>query len=169
MGCITKLLESGQKHVRAEPTSPYVDGGGLYKGYEYLIVLVPMGHRCGYIAISEEHILYKEEGYYGAIGELEMHGGCTFYDKQFTRFCCSDKWIGFDCAHCADIPDLEATKRVFPDLDRGIESRVKMYSDLCFASSSVKTKEFVEDQCKSIIDQLVAKYPLGKEYHGKGI
>ncbi len=170
MGCITELLQSGKEFVNSGASSAYVDGGGLYNGYEYLVVLTPMGHRCGYVAIPESHPLHKEDNYDGAVGYLDMHGGCTFYDKQFTDSDCTDKWIGFDCAHCGDKVDLEALqKRNSPHLDR-VQKVIKIQKDYCkdfllkFPSfidmehEVIRTKEFVENQCKSIIDQLNARY-----------
>lgn len=158
MGCITALLESGAKYVNKVQCAA-VEGGGVHKGYEYLIVLTPMGHRCGYVAINDNHALYKEESYDSKkISELKMHWGCTFYGKQFTDSACNDKWIGFDCAHSGDRPDTQATKESFPGLHEkrleGLKIQDEMYLHPCFVDHTIKTKEYVEEQCKSIIDQL---------------
>jgi len=83
MGSITKLLESGQEFTNSKKFAA-VEGGGVYKGYEYLVTLTSMGIRCGYVAISKKHPLYAKE--MGAVEELEVHGGVTFYDTHNDRF-----------------------------------------------------------------------------------
>lgn len=163
MGCITKLLESGQKFVNGHYHAA-IEGGGLYNGYEYLMTLTNRGRRCGYVAISKKHPLYKEKHCHAKkILKLEMHGGCTFYEEQMTESDCSDKWIGFDCSHFADRPDFEAAKLAFIDFPEhleGLEYLQELASSypLAHPESSIKTKEFAEGQCKLIIDQLNAKY-----------
>lgn len=147
MGCITKLLESGAKTVGANnPT--IVEGGGFYNGYEYLTVFNDLGFRCGYVAISKNHPLYTAED--DRISELAMHGGCTYFDAQLTDSDCSDKWIGFDCGHFLDENDMEALAEHFP-------KKAEIYKNIIARGSGVvRTAEYVAQECKGIIDQLVA-------------
>lgn len=148
MGCITKLLESGVERVNLKGS--WVEGGGVYKGYEYLMVLNHRGNRCGYVAINENHPLYNSEGY----PDLEMHGGCSYFDKQMTESTCTDKWIGFDCGHAFDAQDLDALEKYNPE-------RASYYKEdnlrfrPCY-DEVVRTKGYVEENCKGIIDQLEA-------------
>lgn len=149
MGCITKLLESGAKRV--SKGGSFVEGGGAYKGYEYLIVLNHFGHRCGYVAINQNHSLHKETSYDDSpIADIDMHGGCTFFGKQMTESECSDKWIGFDCGHYDDAQDIEALEKCAPE-------KAVLYKEASSLSEGmVRSKEYVEEQCKGIIDQLEA-------------
>jgi len=59
---------------------------------------------------------------------------------------CNDKWIGFDCGHAYDSQDIEAARKVF---------KIEVYS--FSLGGSIKTKDYVEGECKSIIDQLKTK------------
>ena len=77
MSCITQLLEmKGDQPFLKADDSVVIEGGGVYKGYEYLIVFVSYGHRCGYVALKEaetERFLKEkaEERYY--YPDLECH------------------------------------------------------------------------------------------------
>ncbi len=148
MGCITQLLESGAPRVSHNGGS-WVEGGGVYEGYEYLMVLNTYGHRCGYVAINESHSLHKENDYHGKVGEIEVHGGVTFFDEQMTESECNDKWIGFDCGHFNDAADMESLRKHDP-----IEAdKVDKYMT-SMREGTIRTKEYVETECKSIIDQI---------------
>jgi hypothetical protein len=147
MSCITKLLESGADCVNSQDKSSFVEGGGKYNGYEYLIVLNRHGYRCGYVAISEGHPLYELENTRDI--SLAMHWGCTFFEKQMTESECSDKWIGFDCGHYGDINDLNALEKRQGKLSEN--QRAGEFDD---PESTVKYFGFVEGECKGIINQL---------------
>lgn len=149
MGCISRLLASGDKRVN-EGGGSFVEGGGVYKDYEYLVVLNPHGHRCGYVAISKDHPLYEKEG--SNVIDLEIHGGCTFFEPQMTEYKCSDKWIGFDCGHSGDARDINTLQKY----DADMADRYHSYDESLFSyrPQIIRTKEYVEEQCKGIINQL---------------
>lgn len=151
MGCITKLLESGADKVNGE-RSACVEGGGKYRGYEYLVTLTSLGYRCGYVAVPRGHHLHIDDDYSSI--DLDMHGGCTFYDRQMTQSDCDDKWIGFDCAHSGDARDWEALKKRMPkayEIYKKIEQGCPSFAD---NYGQVRSFTYVEDQCKNIIDQI---------------
>lgn len=149
MGCITALLESGAKRVSDKGS--YIEGGGIYEGYEYLVVLNHMGFRCGYVAINENHPFYVCKDYDAL--DVKVHGGCTFYGRQMTDSNCSDNWIGFDCGHAWDLNDYDAllahdpAKQGYVDIVRQRDINFPM-------DGEIRTKEYVESECKSIIDQI---------------
>lgn len=64
MSCIPKILElKGTKEFLPIPslnqqdkyTTTVIEGGGNYKGYDYLITFRDMGFRCGYVALEPNH------------------------------------------------------------------------------------------------------------------
>lgn len=160
MTYISRLEENKRLSKRNDST---VEKRDKYKGYEYLVVLTNYGHRCGYVAIPEGHPLHACEGYDDErISELDMHGGCTFYQKQMTDEVCSDKWIGFDCAHFQDKPDLPALKKHYlkqyqSEMLTRIENKIaKIVGSEEFRT--VKDLDFAVGECKNIIDQITIKY-----------
>ena len=134
MSCITEILKlkdkflldvEGKKHLLAE-------GGGTYKGYEYLVTFTDMGHRCGYVALPSGHKLEKNSMYrYDSDAKedtikidikvnddsidniIDCHGGVTFFSndnglKSLLKNSCTDMWIVFDCVHSYDLRNREA-------------------------------------------------------------
>lgn len=161
MSCITKLLEmmEGKEflHIHDEVV---MEGGGNYKGYEYLITFTAYGTRCGYVAIP------ANQDY--DVNEIQCHGGVTFEEdnhsaKNLLPTPCTDMWIGFDAAHYLDMRDFEAAKKYFggqpkqhfqinlmEDLHKEIDD-MERRDPHC----SHKTFEYMENECKSIIEQLI--------------
>jgi hypothetical protein len=164
MSCIQEILKKkGDKDfLEAIPNELVIEGGGHYKGYDYLITFNNFGHRCAYVAISPDHPLYNKEGYDDI--ELEMHGGCTFFEKHdviqeavLGQHTCEDKWIGFDAGHYQDGVDLKAAEKYFNFNDMRpyrlghLKERHEMDKGW---RSTIKTKKFMEKECKSILDHL---------------
>lgn len=151
MSCITEILKlKGDKEVLVPPGNWIaVEGGGTYKDHEYLIVLTYMGHRCGYVALKHD----KEDENI----DISCHGGITFRDKEhdlkdLLSVPCNDIWIGFDCVHWNDFADAEAHKKYF-----GEEFHNANATWFGAPSHLQTTKGFnyVENECHSIIDQLI--------------
>lgn len=152
MSCITQLLKmKGDQEFL--PVNPHcvIEGGGVYKGYEYLVTFTQFGTRCGYVAIPESHA--------GDNVELECHGGVTFSDtyhdaKQMLPVPCNDLWVGFDANHFQDAPDYDLTEKYFGKETAEMFKRPDFYKDPIFHISH-KTYGFIECECKYMIDQLV--------------
>ncbi len=174
MTCITEILAlKGDKEfiIANSPRDEYgivIEGGGHYKGYEYLITFTSLGHRCGYVALPKDHLLANEdldlvndpapEPY----DELEVHGGITLHDKGthiLKRLFpdreqhCNHIWIGFDAAHNSDGRDFEYYEKYFGK-DRADVLRHNSYD---FELATIKTYDYMEGQCKHLIDQLRIK------------
>jgi len=158
MTCIS-TLEIGKPLFSEAAT--IVEETGKYKGFEYLVTFTPRGHRCGYVAINDNHPLYGKSDECDI--DLDMHGGCTFFDFQKTDQKCTDKWIGFDCAHVGDRPDHETRIKYFGECTVDQEAEQLMFRALYRALGiwsseygSIRGKDFVAGECKRIIDQLTA-------------
>ena len=119
----------------------------LYKGFRYIVRLLGWGYRCGYVQLPEEifkHLKYKKD-------DLECHGGVTFYRYVGPE----DKiqlpegyWMGFDCNHFEDGMDKKAVEALI--------GNKKYLLEMTFAENFKPiTSEAVEEDCKSLIDQIL--------------
>ena len=59
-----------------------IEGGGLYRDYEFLITFTELGHRCGYVAINPNHPCYKKNLVMSSDFDLSVHGGITFHAED---------------------------------------------------------------------------------------
>ncbi len=177
MSCITEILKlKGEKDVfiplndKGQPWIA-VEGGGKYKDYEFLIVLNKLGHRCGYVAIPPEHKYsqtkeseremptgkkYKMYDYDTL--DIECHGGLTFMAsdhglKKLLTNPCTDMWIGFDCGHLYDASDYDCLVKYYGEQTDSRKETIALLSEM----GTIKKFNYVESECKSIIDQLIQK------------
>lgn len=168
MGCIPEILKRKGDGIAVVKDGLVIEGGGQYRGYDWLVTFNDMGFRCGYVAIAPDHPLYDRD-MYEQEEILAVHGGVTFYQQshiaeQFLGHACQDKWIGFDAGHCNDIPDIEKAGEYFPDL-REVKKdflirTADMFEELLgfgTPNNSIKDFAFMEFECKSIIDQIIEK------------
>lgn len=161
MSCITQLLAlKGGKEFFPINNSVVIEGGGIYKDYEFLITFVEHGNRCGYVAIPSG-ITYDSY-------EINIHGGITFESKEHAAknllsIPCDDMWLGFDAAHYLDMGDFETAKKYFgenADLMLGINLREQLDQEVGELERqdpnfSHKTFDYMVNECKSLIDQLI--------------
>lgn len=126
----------------------------FYKDYKCMIRRIEdMGHLCGYVAIPKGHILYKKS--YTEIEEeydLIVHGGLTFSDffgkPEIDPNAYDNRWyIGFDCAHAGDLTPNMYVK--FP--------QIYHECDLIHREGIYKDMEYVTEECKSLVDQILEK------------
>ena len=135
-----------------------------YKGYKCFVIFTPMGYRCGYVE------LLRSNEYYGKdLDKIPVvcHGGLTYSGKHLPGSLVSEKeswYIGFDCGHTFDGIDLEAYKMLYKDdfLLVGENERDLISSSIVTMSHvkseyPVKTKEYVENELKYIVDQLTGQ------------
>ena len=119
--------------------------------YRLLVVLPPIGHRCGYVGIPAENNLYGKH-YDDIVDEqdIEVHGGLT-YAENGRYFDDLDRWyIGFDCGHAYDAPDLEATRKYFKEvIDRDAILPINK-------NAEVRTFDYVKKEVYSLYNQLKA-------------
>ena len=128
-----------------------------YRGFRILGLFRDHGYRCGYVQIPND-ILPKVQEDAEQDSEcvpVNVHGGVTFagYLKDFDEF-----FIGFDCAHYGDLQDIESWKTHFPEE----YAKIKKYLDHPNRrGETVKTKEFVREECYRMIDQIIDIYYEG--------
>lgn len=171
MSCITQILKlKGDKEFFVPEGSFHaIEGGGVYRDYEYLVTLVPHGGRCGYVAIPPHHEYsnLKENDYDAP--NIECHGCITFVSKEhslkdYLTIPCSDMWIGFDCSHYGDSPDkVNAVKYFGKEVDSELfwfgqhfEKLISSCDEDVGEVCKIRDYSYVENECKSIIDQLIS-------------
>ena len=119
-----------------------IEKEGVYKGFKYMILGYDMGHRCGYVRIPKSHNLYLKD--YDDL-DFEVHGGLTFAGTPcFKR----GFWIGFDCAHLCDKIDLNLIRKFNIEIT---DDMIERYNQ---SGERVRTTEYVEKECKHLIDQI---------------
>ena len=164
MSCITEILKlKGESEFLRIPgvDGIVVEGGGTFKGYEYLITFVSNGHRCGYVAISADHPCYSvgENSYSDPVGySFYVHGGITFNGRSdivdsFLDISCDDRWLGFDAYHYNDAPCLQTSLKYFGECHRNKAMR-ESEDDFKISGTIHRTYEYMEEECKDLIDQL---------------
>lgn len=128
--------------------NPVVEARFEHKGYPCVVLFQPMGHRCGYVGIPEWHPYYGKRD-----NELRIycHGGLTYANRRLQTQPDTDLWwIGFDCAHYGDRPDMEAIQRYYPE-----NKHLMQYAaSLSFDGDTVKTLEYVKENCIHIAELL---------------
>lgn len=116
-----------------------------YKDYQFVVYQHQYGHLSGYVLLKEDDDRAKASN-------LECHGGITFED-DLSRIILVEPgyWVGFDCNHWNDIaPFLEERLR---EVDRlGLVEPFMPYTE---EPRFWRTKEYVVENCKSMIDQLI--------------
>lgn len=165
MSCITKILEvKGDKPILIFGEIA-IEGGGVFKGYEYLITFTSRGHRCGYVAVPESHPLHTSKEEYP---EYEVHGGITFFEEprfeEITKFKCTDKWLGFDAAHVYDASCFDTVKKYFAKPFNATSELEKKFFGLIESMSghnenelegyNHRTYAYMKNECRLLINQL---------------
>ncbi|MCD8208504.1 MAG: hypothetical protein LUD72_11245 [Bacteroidales bacterium] len=128
-----------------------------HNGLTCAALLMDAGHRCGYVGIPEMHPLYGRT-YDDVKYILSVHGGITFNSdkRNFGTYPIATQeelwWFGFDCAHAGDARDYDAVVRSMPEHEVEIE-HLKAFG-LEIHGDTIKTTEYVEQECRGLADQL---------------
>jgi hypothetical protein len=157
MSCISKILEvKGDKKILISGEIA-IEGGGIYKDYEYLITFTSHGHRCGYVAIPETHTTYISNEDYP---DFDVHGGITFFGNprfdDITGHKCTDKWIGFDACHYRDLDNIETAEKYFGETNyiNFMKYNYVKYND---DPRKHRSYSYMERECKRLINQLIER------------
>ena len=170
MSCITEILKRKSNESYLVQGGIAIESGGIYKDYEFLITFTYLGHRCGYVAIPPTHYLYNEDSMNGLYSDFDVHGGITHDEKhsiveKILGHQCDDKWLGFDCGHAGDGADIDLLIKVFPNNERvkrwiEIKNNIKIECPFLENEEEIRSNEYVEQNCKHLIDQIIERTPL---------
>ena len=133
-------------------------GKGEHVGFEWEVVVNPMGYRCGYVRVLPGHPWFEKD--YDDNIAADAHGGLTF--AQHGKACpthgaAAEWWIGFDCAHCDDAPDpaLRAHAGVRQG-DNAFDASAVLKEKLGYSiieRGTVRTQEYAEAECRALCEQ----------------
>lgn len=88
--------------------------------------------------------------YFNTHGGLTYSGGNEKYPVKSNLW-----WLGFDCAHCDDSIDIDSLKKYFGEDCPRIQTLIGIEKDYPIVSGEVRTKEYVEDECKLLVNQII--------------
>jgi hypothetical protein len=128
-----------------------------YKGYRCVVIFTDMGHRCGYVGIPSGHMLYKKRySDYLDIPKSELddekigkRGMIPILSAAFD----DDERVSLDCWF-----------NVHGGLTYSGDGNYPVESDLWWLGfdcahyndyNPVRSKGYVEDECKSLVDQII--------------
>ena len=86
---------------------------------------------------------------------FNVHGGLTYSSDNNNTYPVESNlwWLGFDCAHYMDGKNLELVEKYWGD-DPNIQRRIEIERE--FPNYyEVRSKEYVENECKSLVDQII--------------
>jgi hypothetical protein len=119
---------------------------GEHLGFEWMVIHNGSGYRCGYARVPLGHP-WHGKGYDDL--NVDVHGDLTFAEADVP---CdapgpdTDWWLGFDCVHLGDAPDLSLP------ID---ESSLRLRP---WPGDVVRTQEYVEAECRSLCQQAFNDY-----------
>ena len=124
----------------------------IYKGY-HIVCMFVTAHRCGYIGLPKGHKYAGKD--YDAI-DVSVHGGLTYSEHAPSfRLGGFEYYLGFDCGHWQDAPDIETMKRHGAD-----EKYLSCWS--AFPGDVVRTQQYVIEECKSVVNQIIDMFAKEK-------
>lgn len=94
---------------------------------------------------------------------FDVHGGITYAGGGEYTIKSNLWWFGFDCGHYGDDKDWKCMYEYFPDMKESFD-RLKQIEDMFPTDGVIRTKEYVEQECKNLVDQIIE---LEEKYYGK--
>lgn len=122
-----------------------------YKGHDCICVFNCLGYRCGYVLVDDYKDCYEYD--------IECHCGLSFGASRLPE-CYNPKketyYIGFDCGHICDGNDYDTALKYNLINEKQYNNFIEMQIHLPTFLEPVRSLEYVEEQCKKIVDQLEA-------------
>lgn len=129
---------------------PVTEARFEYNGYPCVVLVMPMGYRCGYVGVPKTHPAYGKD--YDEL-HIDCHGGLTYADDHlYNQDDAETWWLGFDCGHAGDGKDIAATRRYFPACYEKL--RKYGYYNSSFLGSRPCSLDYAKVHCRRIAEQL---------------
>ena len=121
-----------------------------YKGHDCICVFSCLGYRCGYVSVDNYKDCYEYD--------IDCHCGLSFGPSTLPKDYNPKKtcYIGFDCGHICDGNDYDTALKYGLINERQYNNFIEMQIHLPTFLEPVRSLEYVEEQCKKIVDQLEA-------------
>lgn len=133
-----------------------------YKGFPCVVFFIPLGHRCGYVGLPKGHEYYGKDT---RKIPIRCHGGITFAENSLYGQDDNDKWwIGFDCAHYFDGVDEKSFLEYYGEESTDEEFNLVLRLNCTRAGQPVRTQEYVESECRKIVDQITGESTCGSYF-----
>lgn len=98
---------------------------------------------------------------------FDVHGGITYSDKNGIYPIESELyWFGFDCAHYTDAKDYETALKYFEN-EKATIMRLKELDCKYPTQGEVRTQEYVENECRNLVDQIIELEEILKTQNNK--
>lgn len=122
-----------------------------YKGHDCVCVFSALGVRCGYVSVDDN----KDFDEYN----IDCHCYLSFGAARLAEECNpkKDYYIGFDCAHICDGRDYITALKYGLITEKRYNELMEMEILLPIFLQPVRSLEYVENQCRKIVDQLEAE------------
>lgn len=138
---------------------------GTHRGFEYKVIVMDMGHRCGYVCLPENHPWYNKN--YCDI-DVRIHGGLTFSEMCNGHPILSNGyWIGFDCLHAFDLPDLDEVPKELLKMTYRFSTLMGKITGV-FGGDKYKPKVrnlyYVKKECKNLCAECADVMSFQKSY-----
>ena len=136
----------------------FIEEHNSYRGYEYMIVLQSIGHRCAYINVINTPLQYIN---YFQLDYIDVHGGLTF-SSDIAYSTQDGWWIGWDYAHYGDRNDYESILAEICETNEDYTVVQKMLSnDYTFKfKGTIHTHDMVLEDVLKAIDTMIEKGQL---------
>ena len=129
-----------------------------YNGLRCVVTFGMLGHRCGYVGVPKGNRFYGKS--YMNIASMidygDCHGGLTYSsEEEKSKYPVKSDlwWFGFDCVHYGDGKDLDLAIELFPNYREQL-TKIKEVEAMFPTDEIVRNKKYVEENCKSLADQL---------------
>ena len=122
-----------------------------YKGHDCICVFNCLGYRCGYVLVDDDNNYYEYD--------IVCHCGLSFGASGLPKDYNPKKetyYIGFDCGHICDGNDYDLALRYGLINEKQYNNFIEMQIHLSTFLQPVRSLEYVEEQCRKIVDQLEA-------------
>lgn len=126
-------------------------------GHRAVIVLTSpcLPHYCGYVGVKANNSQFEKE--YDSIENINIHEGLIYSDRKEDYPVTKSKdiwWFGFDTAHFNDYIDWEAGKELLETEEEKKENKEMKKIMNNHDGSTLRTLEYVYNQCESLSRQL---------------
>ena len=122
-----------------------------YKGHDCICVFTACGVRNGYVSVDD----HKDFDKY----EIDCHCGLSFGAARLYKECNPKKeyYTGFDCGHICDGSDYDTALKYGLITEQRYNELIEMDILSPYFLKPVRSLEYVEEQCRKIVDQLEAE------------
>lgn len=122
-----------------------------YKGHDCICLFTVKGYRCGYVSVDDNRDFWDYD--------LDCHCGLSFGAspllKDFKPK--SDMYIGFDCGHSCDGYDYGTALKYGLINEKRYNELIEMEILSPSFLQPIRSLEYVEYECRKIVDQLEAR------------